>query len=41
VDYDTLRDGSVTIRDRDTKEQVRVMPSELKARLQQILAYPA
>jgi glycyl-tRNA synthetase len=41
VDYDTLRDGSVTIRDRDTKEQVRVMPSELKSRLQQILAYPA
>jgi glycyl-tRNA synthetase len=27
VDYDSLREGSVTIRDRDTTEQVRI-PAE-------------
>lgn len=29
VDFDTLSDGTVTIRDRDTTEQKRVMPEEI------------
>ena len=29
VDFDTLEDGTVTVRDRDTAEQVRVKPEEL------------
>ncbi|MDD1767148.1 MAG: glycine--tRNA ligase, partial [Methanomassiliicoccales archaeon] len=29
VDYDTLKDGSVTIRDRDTTEQVRIKAEEV------------
>lgn len=33
VDYQTLEDGTVTIRDRDTGEQERVAISELSARL--------
>ena len=31
VDFDTLEDESVTIRDRDTMEQVRVKINELEA----------
>ena len=30
VDFDTLEDGAVTIRDRDTMEQVRMPISEVK-----------
>ena len=30
IDFDTLEDESVTIRDRDTMEQVRVKVSELE-----------
>jgi len=33
VDYDSLRDGSVTLRDRDTWRQVRIKISDLKERL--------
>ena len=29
IDFDTLEDGTVTVRDRDTTEQVRVKPEEL------------
>jgi glycyl-tRNA synthetase len=29
IDFDTLEDGTVTARDRDTTEQVRVKPEEL------------
>ena len=29
VDFDTLVDGTVTVRDRDTTEQVRIKPGEL------------
>ncbi|MDE1858883.1 MAG: glycine--tRNA ligase, partial [Thaumarchaeota archaeon] len=40
LDYDTLKDGTVTLRDRDTREQQRVSASELKARLAAATAYP-
>lgn len=33
VDFDTLEDDTVTVRDRDTMEQVRMPISELKAYL--------
>jgi glycyl-tRNA synthetase len=33
VDYDTLKDGTVTIRDRDTWQQVRTRISDLPERL--------
>ena len=29
IDFDTLEDGTVTVRDRDTTEQIRVKPEEL------------
>ena len=29
VDFDTLEDGTVTVRDRDTTEQIRIKPEEL------------
>ena len=29
IDFDTLEDGTVTVRDRDTAEQIRVKPEEL------------
>ena len=29
IDFDTLSDGTVTVRDRDTTEQKRVMPEEI------------
>ena len=34
VDFDTLQDGTVTVRDRDTTEQVRVKEDELAAWLE-------
>ncbi len=37
VDYDTLKDGTVTIRDRDSWEQVRVPMGELRGRLAELL----
>ncbi|MDG6990195.1 MAG: glycine--tRNA ligase [Nitrososphaerota archaeon] len=40
LDYDTLKDGTVTLRDRDTREQQRVGASELRARLAAATAYP-
>ena len=30
IDFDTLDDGSVTVRDRDTMEQVRIPITEVK-----------
>jgi glycyl-tRNA synthetase len=39
IDFDTLEDGSVTIRDRDTMAQVRVPVSELKAYFDKALMY--
>jgi glycyl-tRNA synthetase len=38
VDYDTLKDDTVTIRDRDSKEQVRVNISEISDVLRGLLA---
>ena len=38
VDYDTLDDQSVTLRDRDTMEQVRVKLSELDSKIRELLA---
>ena len=40
VDYDTLTDGTVTLRDRDTREQQRVPISELASRLRAITRFP-
>ncbi|MCS7127194.1 MAG: glycine--tRNA ligase [Thaumarchaeota archaeon] len=40
VDYQTLEDDTVTVRDRDTTQQVRVRVSELKEWLSRALAYP-
>ena len=31
VDFDTLEDGSVTVRDRDSMEQIRIKIDEVKA----------
>lgn len=39
VDFDTLEDQSVTIRDRDTMEQVRVKISELNQWIAQRVAF--
>ena len=39
VDFDTLEDGTVTVRDRDTMEQVRVALTELKDYIAQRVAY--
>ena len=39
VDFDTQETGVVTVRDRDTMEQVRLPISELKAYLAEKLAY--
>jgi glycyl-tRNA synthetase len=38
IDYDTLTDGTVTIRDRDSWQQVRTPIKELPKRLQQYFA---
>ncbi|MEM2042267.1 MAG: His/Gly/Thr/Pro-type tRNA ligase C-terminal domain-containing protein, partial [Nitrososphaerota archaeon] len=40
VDYQTLQDDTVTVRDRDTTKQERVPVSELKAWLSRALSYP-
>jgi glycyl-tRNA synthetase (EC 6.1.1.14) len=40
VDYQTLQDDTVTVRDRDTTRQERVTISGLKAWLAKALAYP-
>lgn len=37
IDFQTLEDGTVTVRDRDTKEQVRVLATDLSARIAQSL----
>jgi len=37
IDYQTLEDGTVTVRDRDTREQVRVHISELYGKLLELL----
>ncbi len=39
VDFDTLDDGQVTVRDRDTMEQVRLPSSELTAYLEEKLEF--
>jgi glycyl-tRNA synthetase len=40
VDYETLKDRAVTLRDRDTRIQERVSISDLGARIGTITAYP-
>ena len=40
VDYDTLKDNTVTLRDRDTRAQVRVPMAELGPRVAALTAYP-
>ena len=37
VDFDSLEDGTVTLRDRDTMEQKRVSIKEVKENLQKML----
>jgi glycyl-tRNA synthetase len=37
VDFESLEDGSVTVRDRDTMEQKRVSVDEIKNQLQEML----
>ena len=39
VDFDTLEDGTVTVRDRDTMEQVRIHQDELPAFLAEKLEF--
>ena len=39
VDFDTLEDGTVTLRDRDTTEQVRVTEEELIARMEEAIGW--
>jgi glycyl-tRNA synthetase len=41
VDYDTLKDGTVTIRERDTREQSRVKTDELPERVSRLTSYPS
>ena len=38
-DFDSETDGAVTVRDRDTMEQVRIPVAELKAYLEEKLAF--
>ncbi len=40
VDFETLKDGTVTIRYRDTKSQERVKPAELEQTLLKLLSWP-
>ena len=40
VDYDTLKDETVTLRDRDTREQQRVPRSDLASRLSSVTRFP-
>ena len=37
VDFDTLEDNTVTVRDRDTMEQIRLPISELKSYIQNVI----
>ncbi|MDG1203205.1 MAG: His/Gly/Thr/Pro-type tRNA ligase C-terminal domain-containing protein, partial [SAR86 cluster bacterium] len=37
VDFESLENGSVTVRDRDTMEQKRVSVDEIKTQLQKML----
>jgi glycyl-tRNA synthetase len=39
VDFDTAEDGSVTVRDRDSMEQVRLPISELKSYIAEKLKF--
>jgi len=39
VDFDSLEDGAVTIRHRDSMEQVRVAVSDLRAEVRRILGF--
>ncbi len=39
VDFDTLEDNSVTVRDRDTMEQVRIKIDELAAYLEEKMEF--
>ena len=40
LDYDTLKDGTVTLRDRDTRNQERVPIADLPAKLSAAVRYP-
>ncbi len=40
IDFESLKDGSVTIRNRDTKSQERVKGEELERRLEELLRWP-
>jgi glycyl-tRNA synthetase len=37
VDFESLEDGSITVRDRDTMEQKRISVNEIKEQLQDML----
>ena len=39
IDFDTLEDNTVTVRDRDTMEQVRLPISEVKAYVEEKLIF--
>ena len=39
VDFDTVEDGTVTVRDRDTMEQVRIHRSELRKYIEEKLEF--
>ena len=39
VDFDTVEDGTVTVRDRDTMEQVRIHRSELRKYIEDKLVF--
>ncbi|MDR3225496.1 MAG: hypothetical protein LBT52_04260, partial [Clostridiales Family XIII bacterium] len=39
VDFDTEEDGAVTIRDRDTMEQIRVPIADVKAYIEEKLSF--
>ena len=38
-DFDSVEDGCVTVRDRDTMEQVRIPVTELKAYIEKALEF--
>ena len=40
LDYDTMKDGTVTLRDRDTRAQERVKADELAARVAARVSFP-
>jgi glycyl-tRNA synthetase (class II) len=40
VDYDSLNDATVTVRDRDTRSQERVKIEELAAKVSALAGYP-